>query len=410
MNEALSGGDVDNTLARGDALPAGSAHTWTGELTVPVTGSYRISLATGGARGTLTLDGTVVAQDRAGQAPGPADALLPTTDGLDNLRASLTLTAGTHTLSVSAVPDGSGRPVQARLDWVTPAQRQANLTAAVAAARGAKAAVVFAWGAGTSAAPGSGTNPGSGNNPGSGAGSGAGASYGTALPDDQDQLIRDVAAVNPDTIVVLNTPGPVSMPWLSSVKAVLEMWYPGDGGGSATANVLLGRADPAGRLPVTWPVAGRTAPAQNAGVFVGYRWYDRNGQAPLFPFGYGLSYTRFTYSGLSWRTAPGGGLVVRFRVTDSGQRAGDAVPQVYLGAPVARAPRAAFARKALAAYTRVSLRPGQTRAVTLQIPLRQLQYWDSTRGWVTAAGRRPLDVGPDERSGALSMTVTVPAG
>ena len=102
--------DLDNTLARGNVLPAGSAHTWTGELTVPVTGSYWINLATGGARGTLTLDGTVVAQDRAGQPPGwSGPALLPTTDGLDNLRASVTLTAGTHTLSVAEVPDGSRR-------------------------------------------------------------------------------------------------------------------------------------------------------------------------------------------------------------------------------------------------------------------------------------------------------------
>jgi beta-glucosidase len=381
--------DVNNTLTRGDALPARSAHTWTGELTAPVTGSYRIGLATSGARGTIGLDGTTVAQDRAGQPPGPADALVPTTDGLGNLRASVSLTAGTHTLSVSEVPDGSGRPVQVRLDWVTPAQQQANVAAAVAAARGAKAAVVFALGTGATA------------------GTGSGAGGWATLPDGQDQLISDVAAVNPDTIVVLNTPGPVSMPWLSQVKGVLEMWYPGDGGGFATANVLLGRADPAGRLPVTWPVAGRAAQAQAGGVFVGYRWYDRNGRAPLFPFGYGLSYTRFSYSGLSWRTAPGRGLLVRFRVTDSGQRAGDAVPQVYLGAPARRPAGAVFAPESLAAFTRVGLRPGQTRAVTLQVPLRQLQYWDSTRGWVTATGRRPLEVGPDERSSALSTTVTI---
>jgi beta-glucosidase len=387
--------DVDNTLARGDALPARSAHSWTGQLTVPVTGTYRIGLATGGARGTLTLDGTVVAQDGGGQAAGPANALVPATGGLHSLSASVNLTAGTHTLSVSAVPDGTGRPVQVRLDWVTPAQQQASLSAAVAAARDAKAAVVFAWGGGPAARAWNGPS------------AGTGASAVTTLPDDQDQLISDVAAVNPDTIVVLNTPGPVSMPWLASVKAVLEMWYPGDDGGSATANVLLGRADPTGRLPVTWPVAGRTAPAQAPGVFVGYRWYDRSGQAPLFPFGYGQSYTRFSYSGLTWRAAPGGGLVVRFRVTDSGQRAGDAVPQVYLGAPAKRPTGAAFAAKALAAYARISLRPGQTRAVTLQVPLRQLQYWDSTRGWVTATGHRPLDVGSDEQSNALSATVTI---
>jgi beta-glucosidase len=98
---------------------------------------------------------------------------------------------------------------------------------------------------------------------------------------------------------------------------------------------------------------------------------------------------------------------VRFRVTDSGTLAGDTVPQVYLGAPAQRPPGAAFAAKALAAYTRVSLRPGQTRTVTLLVPRRQLQYWDDTRGWLTATGPRPLDVGPDERADALSATVTV---
>ena len=373
---------LDNTVAMGDPLPARSAHTWTGELTVPVTGTYWVNLATGGARGTLTLDGSVVAQNQTG-LPGLGSALLPTTDGLDNLRASVTLTAGTHTLRVSETPDGSGQPVQVRLDWVTPAQQQANLAAAVAAARAAKAAVVFAWSAVTTA--------------------------GTTLPDGQNQLIKDVAAVNPDTIVVLNTPGPVSMPWLSSTAAVLEMWYPGDAGGYATANVLLGRVDPAGRLPVTWPASPtQGAPARAEGILVGYRWYDRNGVAPLFPFGYGLSYTHFTYSGLTWQNAPGGGLLVRFSVTDSGRLAGEEVPQVYLGVPSSRPPGVAFAPKALAAYTRISLRPGQTRTVTLRIPLRQLQYWDDAKGWVTAAGRRPLDVGPSERTTALSTTVTIP--
>ncbi len=309
-----------------------------------------------------------------------AGALVPMTDGLDNLRARVTLTAGTHTLGVSVTPDGSGRPVQARLDWVTPAQQQANLNAAVAAARAAKAAVVFAWGNGS-----------------------------PVLPDAQGRLIQDVSAVNPDTIVVLNTPGPVTMPWLGAVRAVLEMWYPGDGGGQATASVLLGRVSPAGRLPVTWPAAPRQISRnQPTGIFVGYRRYDRNGLAPLFPFGYGLSYTRFTYSALNWHAAPGGGLTVRFRVTNAGRRAGETVPQVYLGAPASAPPGAAFAQRALAAYTRISLRPGESRTVTLTVPQRQLQFWQDARGWVTAPGRRRVYVGGDERAGALTATVAIP--
>ena len=462
---------VDNTVAGGSALPARSRYTWTGELTVPVAGTYGISLGTGGAWGALTVDGTVVAQDRPGPGPArpapaaaapaapapatasaqaaapartagpaptttpaqvtapaqsaapapaatptpapaatsaqvttpalaatpapaairtagttpapgrPGGALLPTTDGLDNLRASIPLTAGTHTLKVRVTPDGSGRPVQARLDWVTPARQQADLAAAVSAARAARAAVVFAWSA---------------------------AGDGPALPDGQDQLIAAVAAANPDTIVVLNTPGPVAMPWLGSVRAVLEMWYPGEAGGPATANVLLGRAGPAGRLPVTWPAAAAQAGrGQPAGGLAGYRRYGAGRPAPLFPFGYGLSYTRFRFSGLRWHAAPGGGLALSFRVANTGHRAGVAVPQAYLGAPAARPPGTAFADRALAAYTRVSLRPGESRQVTMVIPERQLQYWDDTRGWVTAPGRRALYLGGDERASALTATVTI---
>jgi beta-glucosidase len=378
---------LDSTAAQGGALPAGSAHTWTGELTVPATGTYWINLATRGARASLTVDGAVVAQEPSGGLP--SGALLPTTDGLDNLRTSLTLTAGTHTIGVAQAPDGSGRPVQLRLDWVTPAQQQAGLAAAIAAARAAKAAVVFAW-----------------SGPGATPGGGAGPVY--ALPDGQDRLIKDVAAANPDTIVVLNTPGPVALPWLHRVRAVLEMWYPGDAGGLATANLLLGRAGPAGRLPVTWPAStGQAAPARPMGMLAGYRWYGRQKVAPQFGFGYGLSYTHFSYSDLTCRNAAGGGLAVRFKVTNTGRVAGQEVPQVYLGAPATPQAGTGFAVKALAAFTRLSLRPGQTRTVTLHVPARQLQYWDDTKGWVTAPGRRPLDVGPDEQVAALSTMVTI---
>jgi beta-glucosidase len=380
---------LDNTVAGHNALPAGPGYSWDGELNVPATGSYWISLGTGGSWDTLTLDGTVIARDGPGPAmpptqataPAPAGpAPVPTTDGLENLRAEVTLTAGIHTLGIAAVPDGSGRPVQARLDWVTPAQQQANLAAAVATARAASAAVVFAWSSG-----------------------------GATLPDGQSQLISDVAAVNPDTIVVLNTPGPVAMPWLGAVRAVLEMWYPGEAGGTATANVLLGRAGPAGRLPVTWPASPRRFRRNlPTGIFVGYRRYDRDGIAPLFSFGFGLSYTRFDYSALTWHAAPGGGVTVRLRVTNAGPRAGETVPQVYLGAPASAPPGVAFAPRALAAYTRIGLRPGESRVVTLTVPERQLQYWQDARGWVTAPGQRRLYVGDSERTAALTATVTVP--
>jgi beta-glucosidase len=417
---------LDNTRSSGQALPAGSAYTWTGDLNVPVAGRYWINLGLLGAGGSISLDGTQIASTGFLSGPAPRygvlrpgdNSVLPTTDGLDNLRTQLTLAAGPHTLTVAVGADASGDPVQARLNWVTPAQQQANTAAAVTAARQAKAAVVFAWSTGSLDSP---------------------------LPDGQDQLIADAAAANPNTVVVLNTSDPVAMPWLGHVKAVLEMWYPGDTGGYATANVLLGHADPAGRLPFTWPASpGQGVASQPAthpertsngvdangkfcttpgspfggpqctttyteGIFVGYRWYDQQHETPLYPFGYGLSYTHFAYSGLHWAAARDGGLDVAFRVTNTGGVAGDEVPQVYLGTPATPPAGVPFAGRALAGYSRITLRPGQSQLVWLHVPLRQLQYWDSPSGrWVTAAGPRPLYVAGAERSADLTATVTVP--
>jgi beta-glucosidase len=417
---------LDNTRSNGQALAAGSSWTWTGDLNVPVAGSYWINLGLLGAGGSISLDGTQIARTGFinGTAPRygvlrPGDNnVLPTTDGLDNLRTQLNLSAGAHTLTVTIAADVSGDPVQARLSWVTPAQQQASTDAAVAAARHAKTAVVFAWSTG---------------------------SLDTPLPDGQDQLIADVAAANPHTIVVLNTSDPVAMPWLSKVKAVLEMWYPGDTGGYATANVLLGQTDPAGRLPFTWPAAldqgvanqqathpertsngvdanGKYCPnpgpggpfgascttTYTEGIYVGYRWYDQQHETPLYPFGYGLSYTSFEYSGLTTRPASNGGLDVSFTVTNTGTVAGDDVPQVYLGAPASPPAGVAFASKALAAYSRITLGPGQSKQVFLHVPLRQLQYWDTAaNSWRTATGQRPVYVADNERSVKLTGTVTV---
>ena len=236
---------LDNTNSNGQALPAGSSWTWTGDLNVPVAGIYGINLGLLGVGGSISLDGAVIARTGFinGTAPRygvlrPGDNnIVPTTDGLDNLRTQLTLTAGAHPITVTVSPDASGAPEQVRLNWVTPAQQQASLNAAVAAAKSAKTAVVFAWSTG---------------------------SLDTPLPEGQDQLIEDVAAANPDTIVVLNTSDPVTMPWLTKVKAVLEMWFPGDTGGYATANVLLGKTSPAAGCrspgPPPWTRGWPTSP------------------------------------------------------------------------------------------------------------------------------------------------------
>jgi beta-glucosidase len=231
-----------------------------------------------------------------------------------------------------------------------------------------------------------------------------------SLPYDQDDDIQAVADANPNTVVVLNTGDPVTMPWVDDVRAVLETWYPGQEGAEATARLLLGEAGPSGKLPMTFPASHAETPLAGhperfpgiedglprqvypEGVFFGYRWYDPEGVDPLFEFGRGLSYTRFAYSRLSLRRAAGGGCTVRFTVRNRGSRRGTEVPQVYIGRPEGAA--MAMALKILAGFERVDLRPGERRRVTIDIGARELSLWSEDRHrWVQAAGDRPVFVG-----------------
>ena len=223
---------LDFTVKGGNALPANATVTWKGTLTVPHAGNYWIYLQAMGTNAVIKLDGKRLAATGAFQGGVHGDILqanqdnaIPTTDGLDNVRRAIELTAGPHAIEITTSPDTSGAPVQVRLNWYTPEQRKADHEAAIAAAKNAKVAVVFVW---TRLQP----------------------VFG--LPGEQDKLVEEVAAVNPNTIVVLNTSQPVALPWVDKVKAVLEMWWPGDEGGWSTANLLLGKTSPAGRLPVTW--------------------------------------------------------------------------------------------------------------------------------------------------------------
>lgn len=325
------------------------------------------------------------------------DNVVPTTDGLDNVRRLVELSAGAHRIEVEASADGSGAPVQVRLAWVTPQMKQAAFDAAVDAARRARTAVVFAW---------------SRNKPAFG------------LPGDQDRLIEAVAAVNPNTVVVLNTGQAVAMPWLGRVRAVLEMWYTGDEGGWAAANLLTGRANPAGRLPITWPRRLADGPANDPahperssqgvdgktvygeGIYVGYRWYDQHHIAPLFPFGFGLSYTRFSYSGLTLARAADGGLDASVIVKNTGKRDGDDVVQAYVGAPRPAPAGVAFAERALAAFDRITLAAGQQRRVQLHIPPERLRYWSNRdQSWIDARDGRTVYVGRSSRDLPLSKEV-----
>lgn len=234
-----------------------------------------------------------------------------------------------------------------------------------------------------------------------------------------DALVEAVTAANPRTAVVLNTGDPVLMPWLSEAGAVLQMWYSGQEGASATAALLTGAANPSGKLPVTFPRRAEEVPTHpqerypgvdgratySEGVFVGYRWYDDRDIDPLFPFGHGLSYTSFEYADLAVQPS-GDGYDVRFRVRNTGSRPGATVPQVYLGASAD--PPVPMAPKQLAGFERIELAPGEGQQVTVHVPSRQLSYWSTAQhGWKVATGARTLSVGASYRDIRLRTEVTV---
>ena len=256
-----------------------------------------------------------------------------------------------------------------------------------------------------------------------------------SLPDDQDALIAAVAAAQPKTVAVLETGGPVLMPWLSAVPAVVQAWYPGQRGGEALAAILTGKVSPSGRLPITFPAAAqapRAAPvgldrltsveAQAAanpanasayqlasfpvayveGADVGYRWYEKQGRRPLFAFGHGLSYTSFAYRNPV--VTGGRSLSITFDVVNTGKRAGADVPQMYVAREGSRAPMR------LAGFTRVTLKPGESRRVTLTAEPRIVADYDTALpGWRIAGGNYRVALARDAEDRTLVSTAMVDA-
>jgi beta-glucosidase len=236
----------------------------------------------------------------------------------------------------------------------------------------------------------------------------------------QNSLISAVAAANPHTVVVLNTGSAVTMPWLSSVAGVLEAWYPGQQDGTAIASLLFGSTDPSGHLPVTFPASLSQVPASTAaqwpgrsgtvqyseGIDVGYRWYDAKGLTPLFPFGYGLSYTTFSYRNLQvGPLTAGGAATVTATVTNTGSRAGADVAQLYVTDPSS----AGQPPRQLEGFARVNLAPGASQTVSFPVSQRNLQYWNTgSNNWATATGNYGIAVGDSD--GHLPLTGTLAVG
>ncbi len=221
--------------------------------------------------------------------------------------------------------------------------------------------------------------------------------------EDQDRLIASVARANPHTIVVLDSGGPVLMPWISQVKGVIEAWYPGQQDGNAIVAVLFGSVDPSGKLPETFPASESQLPTNtdaqypgvdkqetySEGLFVGYRWYDAERISPHFPFGYGLSYTSFALSDLSVRKRSGGAQL-SFTLRNTGTRVGAEVAQVYVGDPASTGEPP----KQLEGYQKVLLNPGHSKRVTVAVSHHAFAYWSTAANrWRVAPGCYSLMVG-----------------
>ncbi|MFF3203573.1 glycoside hydrolase family 3 C-terminal domain-containing protein [Streptomyces sp. NPDC002962] len=372
-------------------LPARWSARWTGRLTPPATGLVRLAVLLSGAVKVVVDGRTVIEESRYGWDSfiGPRQWPIGGVTELTGGKAvDITVEYSTK--------DVGWAGVGLVLGW----QPESLIPAAVATAAKADVAIVFV------------------NNY-----SGEGLDReDLALPGDQNQLIEAVAAVNPHTVVVLNTSGPMLMPWLGRVKAVLQAWYQGAATGTSIANILYGDAEPGGRLPMTFPATEEQGPTRytggkndaangtlvyDEGIYVGYKWYDKHHAEPLFPFGHGLSYTSFQHDKVRV-TSRGRGdeaAEVGVEVRNTGRRTGSDVVQVYIGHLPTEVDTPA---RTLAGFAKVTLDPGQRRTVAVTVTRRALSYWDESESrWVTPAGRVPVYVGRSVTEAEYAGTITV---
>lgn len=378
---------------------AGFSVRWTGTLTAPVTGTYTFSMSnTGGIR--MMLGGESVFNDWAQYGPGTSSIHLvggvATPIKVENYQP-----INTDTGPVAGTPTSPPANGSVTLGWLTP-DVDAIESAAAAAAEADVAVVVV-----------------------NDAESEDGDRQNLTLPGAQDDLVAAVAAANPNTVVVLNTGAPVLMPWLSSVSSVVESWYGGQENGNALASILFGDVNPSGKLPQTWPTSMEEMPTADTsqypgdvdistnsttinyseGLDVGYRWYDSNNVTALFPFGFGLSYTNFSFSDLTVSpVAADGTREVKATVTNTGTRTGAEVAQLYLSFPSA----AGEPPNQLRGYERVSLAPQESKQVTFTVKPSDLQIWDSTaHDWSTVPGDYQVHVGDSSENLPLTAGFTL---
>ncbi len=254
-----------------------------------------------------------------------------------------------------------------------------------------------------------------------------------SLPDHQDELIAKVAAANPHTVVVIESGGPVTMPWADRVSGIVQAWFAGSRGAEAVANIVFGEVNPSAKLPITFPKSEADLPhpvvvqppkeavdadqqgwkriaeglpafqvTYNEGVKVGYKWYDAENKAVLFPFGYGLSYTTYSYSGL--KVAPGKNPRATFTVTNTGNRAGTEIAEVYAALPAA----AGEPPKRLVGWSKVKLNGGESKEVSVEVDAKFLSIFDvKQNGWQLLPGDYVFMVGGSSQSLPLKDSITL---
>lgn len=443
---------LDFTTASQQGQLAAGDYTWTGYVYAPRKDSYTFRFQyTPGTTTSPTLPVTF-AVDGQNQALSAASSFycgqyfpsnpvcVPvgttnegyTQGGLTNQQSpQLALTKGYHKVSIT-FRDDTASPASFRFAY---SRVNGDALDAAAAARGKAAAVVFVNDNGVQVIDQDANTPST-------------RGVATLLPA-QVRLIDAVSKANPNTIVVMNTADPVIVqPWVNNVRAVLEMWNAGSEGGTANARLLLGQANPSGHTTITWPkqandtlwtynqtkplypgdstgthperlngladnraadcasfnppVTPCTKTQLTEGIYSGYRYYDKEQLQPQYPFGYGLSYTQFRYEDLSL-TRTGGGVDATFKVTNVGTRSGTTVAQAYVAAghPV---PGVQQAVRSLRGFTRITLRPGQMRTVTIRLDPQSFQYWNQKQQrWTTLTGARTVLVGDADSPSHLPL-------